>query len=146
MSIKQEIQALSSSTKDLRSFGWTVGGAFIAFYFLLWKALPWAFGWDERNFPLLWQIGLALVVLGTIVPIVLKPIYYAWMSLAVVLGFVMTRVLLTIFFCLIIVPTGLAFRLFGYDPLHRKLDREGSTYWIEKKTLIDDHTRYEKYF
>ena len=139
MSIKQEFNELKSGTRELRQFGWLVGGIF-----LLIGGVAWYFdkGWFEIP---LW-IGGPLVVLGTILPIVLKPFYFAWMGLAVVMGFVMTRVLLTIFFFLVLMPVGLFFKLIRRDALHRKLDKDAATYWIDKEYLIDDRTRFEKFF
>lgn len=141
----EEIRSLSATVKDLRSFGWTVGGALVVLWAVLWGPLPYFFD-KGGNFPLLAYVGLGLAVMGTLAPIVLKPVYYAWMSLAFVLGFVMTRVILTIFFFLVLTPVSLVFRLIGRDALHRKLDRQGPTYWIDKEYLIADRSRYEKFF
>lgn len=139
MSIAQEIKELKSGTRELRQFSWLVGGIF-----LLLGVAGWYFGKGWFEVPL-W-IGGPLVVLGTVVPVVVKPFYYAWMALAVVLGFVMTRVILTIFFLVVLTPVGLLFKLMGRDPLHRKMDKSASTYWIEKSYPIADRTRLEKFF
>ena len=145
MTILEEIRQLPAAAKDLRSFGWVVGGALVVFWAILWGPIPYFFG-KGGNFQILAYIGLALAAVGTVAPLVLKPIYYAWMGLALTLGFVMTRVILTIFFFLVLTPVGLFFKLIGRDALHRKLDREASTYWIDKEYLIADRSRYEKFF
>ncbi len=145
MSIIQEIKKLPAEPSDLRKFGWTVGVAFV----LLWAAFAYAFPYllgKGRSFPLLWQIGAVLIVLGTVLPRILKPVFYAWMTLALALGFVMTRVLLTIFFFLVLTPVGLVFKLIGRDALHRKLDPRAESYWIKKEYLIQDRSRFEKFF
>lgn len=139
MSIAQEVRELKSGTKELRGFGWVVGGVFLAI-----AALGWYKQWTWFEIPL--YIGAPLVVFAAIVPFILKPFYFAWMALAVVMGFIMTRVILTLFFFLVLTPVGLIFRMIRRDALHRKLDREASTYWIEKKYLIEDRSRYEKVF
>lgn len=139
MSIMQEIREIKSGTRELREFGWLVGGIFLAI-----AGGAWYFGKTWFQVPL--YIGAPLVVLGTILPVVLKPVYYFWMSLAAVLGFVMTRVILTIFFFLVITPVGLFFKIIGRDALRRKLDRSAPTYWEEKEYPIDDRTRLEKFF
>ena len=95
--IREEIRALSATTKDLRSFGLTVGAALVVFWIVLWKVFPFVFG-RGGNFPWLAYIGVALAAVGAVAPVVLKPVFYGWMSLAFVLSFVMTRVILTIFF------------------------------------------------
>ncbi|RMH16218.1 MAG: LPXTG cell wall anchor domain-containing protein [Acidobacteria bacterium] len=137
--IRDEIRSLDPQTGDFRNFGWLVGGVFLLLGALFW--------WLGRSwYPVMLWIGGPLVVLGTVAPRLLRPIYWGWMSLAVVMGFVVTRVLLTIFFLLVIIPVGLTFKLIGRDPLHRKLDRRAASYWIPKTYAIDDRSRLEKYF
>jgi len=64
----------------------------------------------------------------------LSPIEWAWMKLAHVMGFVMTRVILTVTYVLIIVPTGLIFKLMGKDLLDRKLNKNAESYWISAES------------
>jgi hypothetical protein len=145
MSIAEEVRALPKDTKSVRSFGLTVGGAFVVLWAIFAYALPWL--WDVGgNYPALWIVGAVLIVLGAVLPALLKPIYYLWMGIAVAIGFVMTRVILTIFFFLVLTPVGLVFRLIGRDALHRQLDREADSYWIDKEYPITDRSRYEKFF
>lgn len=139
MSIREEIRALPTDAVTLRKFGLMVGGVFCLIGgFLLWRDVPWAlvFFW----------IGGPLVLLGAVLPRVLRPIYIGWMTLAVVLGAIMTRVLLTIFFFLVLVPVGLFFRLIGRDALHRTIDRDAASYWIPKEYPIEDRSRLENFF
>ncbi len=145
MSILQEVRELPTGPRDLRKFSLTVGAAFVTLWAIFAYVVPYLFG-GGKDLAVLWQIGVALAVVGTLVPVLVKPIYYAWMTMALALGFVMTRVLLTIFFFLVVTPVALVFRLIGKDPLHRKLDREAESYWIEKQYLIADRTRFEKFF
>lgn len=145
MSILQEVRELPAGPSDLRKFSLTVGTAFV----VLWAVLAWVFPYlfeKGRDLPLLWQIGVALAVVGTLLPALVKPLYYAWMTFALAIGYVMTRLLLTIFFFLVLTPVALVFRLIGRDALHRKLDRSAESYWIDKVHLIADRSRYEKFF
>ncbi|HEX9730953.1 MAG TPA: SxtJ family membrane protein [Thermoanaerobaculia bacterium] len=141
MSIAQEIRELRPDRRELRKFSWVVGGVLLLIAAVLWYRDP-----ASGAAPVLGWIGAALIAAGTLVPLALKPLYYAWMSLAVVLGFVMTRVLLTVFFFLVLTPFALVFRLVGRDSLHRRLDRQSSTYWLDKEYPIRDRTRFEKFF
>ena len=61
------------------------------------------------------------------------------LALAFVLGFVMTRVLLTLVFYLVVVPIGLLMRLAGKDPLHRRRDPEAPTYALDEtlRSILD---------
>ena len=52
------------------------------------------------------------------------------MFLAFVLGVVVSSVVLTIFFYLIVAPIGLLARLVGKDFLNRRFDSDANSYWI----------------
>lgn len=139
MSILQEIRELSPGEPDLRKFSWLVGGILLIIGGVVWYR-------DAGWYPVLLGIGGVLVVVGTVLPLAVKPFYYAWMSLAVVLGFVMTRVILSLFFFLVLTPAGLFFRLIRRDALHRKFDPQAPTYWVKKHYAITDRSRLEKFF
>lgn len=139
MSFRQELAQLPTDKVTLRKFGLMVGGVFAALgAFLLWRDVSWAIFFV--------YLGAPLMVLGAILPNLLRPIYIGWMAMALVLGSIVTRVLLTIFFFIIITPVGLFFKLIGRDALHRKLDRGSETYWIEKEYPITDNSRYKNFF
>jgi hypothetical protein len=76
----------------------------------------------------------------------LKGPYKIWMTLAVVMGFFMSRVILGILFYLVLAPIGLILRLLGKDLLKEKWDQEANTYWIKKEERDFDKKRYEKLF
>ncbi len=141
--IRTELHHLDVGTKALRSFGRVVGLVLLGIAtFILWRR-----GWtlDGLTYTL-GGIGLALIVLGMLLPTVLRPLYRVWMGLALVLGFIMTRVLLTLVFYLAVFPTGIGLRIFGKDPMHRKIDRDAPSYWIKKMYRDDSPKRLERYF
>ncbi|MCI0747552.1 MAG: SxtJ family membrane protein [Verrucomicrobia subdivision 3 bacterium] len=121
MLIREELMRLKTAPRDLRKFGCRVGGVFLLLG--LWFALrnkPWH-AW-------FWIPGAALVGLGAVAPKTLKHVYIAWMASAFLLGFVVSNVLLTIFFYLVLTPVGLFARLIGKDFLERKWTG-ASSYW-----------------
>ncbi|HYB96927.1 MAG TPA: SxtJ family membrane protein [Vicinamibacterales bacterium] len=65
-------------------------------------------------------IGAVLLVLGLVKPALLKYPSAAWWKMAMVLGHINARVILTIAFALMLTPMGLLWRLLGKDPLARK--------------------------
>lgn len=139
--ILDEIRALDTSRASLRSFGAVVGGVFLAIA----AVFAWRAGWDAPAWAE-WMAGVAgvLIVLGLVVPRALRWPYVGWMALAVVLGFVMSRVLLTAVFFGIVLPTGLALRLLGKTPLDRGPDASAATYWHAREA--PDPDRFERYF
>ena len=86
------------------------------------------------------------LVLGVCVPVALKPFYVAWMKIAFVLGWVNTRILLTLMFYLVFTPIGFVMRLLGKDLLDRKLESAKDSYWrpCEKKEVNKED--YERQF
>lgn len=141
--VKDEVRRLDVSRKALRSFGLLVGGVLAAIAFvILWRS-DWHAGHAVQ---VLAGISSVLVLAGLILPAMLKPFYLVWMALAFTLGFVMTRVLLTLVFFLVVTPIGLVMRAFGRDPLHRRIDRSTASYWIRKTYHDDTPGRLEKFY
>ncbi len=130
MSLLKEIEEIQSSKADLRKFGYTLGIAFglLGGYFL-WRGKSFAF----------YVLALAAILLlfGFIAPTLLKPIQKAWMTLALLLGWVMTRVILAIVFYLVVTPIGLLLRLSGKDFMNRHFPGKEDSYWL-------DHAKREK--
>ncbi len=73
--------------------------------------------------------GGMLLVMGAFLPIALKPLFVLWMSLAIILGFFMTRIILGLIFFLIFSPIGLVFRLIKKDHLDEAIDPDTDSYW-----------------
>ena len=66
------------------------------------------------------SIGSILIILGGIAPLILKPIYKIWMIFAVIISWIMTRIILSVLFFSIITIIGLFTRLLGKDFLNLK--------------------------
>ena len=97
-----------------RSFGISVGGVLIAIAaFLAWR------GRMDRA-AIVGGVGAMLVLLGLTAPRLLKWPSDLWWKLAMVLGYVNARVILTIAFALVLTPVGLLWRVLGKDPLARR--------------------------
>jgi hypothetical protein len=97
-----------------RSFGMSVGTVLMAVAaYLAWR------GRVDRA-TILGGIGATLVILGLIAPTLLKWPSAVWWKMAMVLGHINARVILTIAFAIVLTPVGLAWRLLGKDPLARQ--------------------------
>jgi hypothetical protein len=128
------------SSSELRRFGLTVGGIF-----LLLGTLSW---WRGHVRPpiVMWTIGVLLVVPGLVVPTVLGPVRQVWMRFAAILGEVNSRIILGVFFYVVIAPVGFVLRTFVRDPLDRRLDDGRESAWIPRKQVAVDRARYEQQF
>jgi len=62
-------------------------------------------------------VGMVLHVINMIVPIIYRPLAYIWLGLSDAMGLVMSKVLLSIVFFLVVTPIALLRRLFGKDSL-----------------------------
>lgn len=139
MNIRDDIKQLKTTDRDLRKFGLLVGGVFAALgliFFLRHKA-----HWPYFVWP-----GVALIAFGAVLPRALKYVYIAWMSVAFVLGFIISHIILGLFFFLVITPIGLLARLLGKDFLSLKLDRAAKSYWLPREAKAKSLVDYERQF
>lgn len=137
--IIEEIKNIKSGKSNLRQFGITMGIVLILFGGLfLWR--------DKDYYIYLFIIATVFMILGLAVPFVLKPIHKAWMTISIILGWIMTRVILSILFYLVVTPTSWLARLFGKQFLDLKIDKNARSYWIPKKELKLNKADYEKQF
>lgn len=127
------------SPTAIRKFGvlFAVVSSLVALL-LWWKESP-AWRWVLLGIPFF--LGT-----GYLAQPILKPLYIGWMKFAFALGWLNTRILLTVFYYLVITPIGLVIRLTGKDLLSRKLDRNAPSYWIRRAPAPFDPAQYEKQF
>ena len=130
---------MSKKAKNLeRSFGISVGIAL-----LLIAAAVWWRGRTAQSeaFAL---IGAFLLFFGLVRPQLLKYPSAAWWKFAAALGYVNSRILLTLLFSVLLVPIAMLWRLLGKDPLNRRRDQfEG---WTAYPTRYRDRNHFERMF
>lgn len=139
MSIYADLKKLRTGAGDLRKFGLTVGGVFILLGILFLLR-------HRSSYSAFFSAGGLLMAFGIIWPRALKYVYIAWMALAFTLGFVMSNVILTLFFFLVVTPIGLLARLFQKDFLTRKWDKGNRSYWIPSGKELKTAKTYERQF
>jgi len=132
------IEGKKGERAELKKFGLTLGIAFG----LLGGLSLWRGHVFRGGFLTLFSL---VCFLGILQPLRLKPLYKAWMWISAFLGAVMTRVILTLLFYLVVTPLGLLARVFRQKLLERRFDRDASSYWVAvkgRKTNAD----YERQF
>ena len=138
--ILEEIKKIKSGEKDLRSFSRVVGLALAVLGGLATRH-------GKTHGLALLGTGAVLLAVGQTAPGILKPIQKAWMTLALFMGWGMTRILLALLFYLVLTPIGLAARIFGNSFLNLKFkEPDKTTYWISKPRREDGQTKYERQF
>jgi len=124
----------------LRKFGLTTGVIVVILFALF---FPWIF--DMSGMPLWpWIVAVLLWVPAMLIPWVLRPVYTTWMKIGHAIGWVNTRIILGVLFFALVFPMGLIMRLFGKDPMSKKLDNTASSYRV--KSVSEPKDRLEKPF
>jgi len=135
----EELKNIKNEKSDLQKFGITVGVILLIIAgFLFWK--------EKESFQIVFAIGIILFVFGITIPVLLKPVYLVWMIFATILGWFMTRVILSLLFYVIVTPIGLISRLFRKQFLELRWDRYQDTYWNYRATKHVKKESYEKQF
>jgi len=138
--IRAELMQLKTGPRELRRFGLMVGCVLALIAAWLW----WR---GKAAYPLFLGSGGLLIAFGVLFPNGLRAVYLGWMSVAFILGFVVSTVLLTAFFYFIVTPVGLVARLLGNDFLTRKFEPHAQSYWImRKRTGRKPRESYEQQF
>jgi len=137
--LREEIRSIPSRRRDLRNFGLVVGAAFLILAaILLWR--------EKTPWPYFGGIGSALVLGGLLFPARLKPLQKAWMTLAVIMGWFMTRVILTILFFFVVTPIGLIGRIAGKDFMGAPPPAGTESHWHRREEEDIDPKHYERQF
>ena len=124
--------------KDLRNFGITLGTILAVIGAVLYFR-------QKPNSVYFLMISLALLLPALIFPQILKMPYRFWMKLSDIMGWIMTRVILTILFYLVFTPTALILKVIKKDLLNLKIKPNQSSYWLEKKTQLDKQSILKQY-
>ena len=139
MQVLDDIKNIKSGRGELRKFGITLGIVFgLLGGLFLWREKPCYF--------FLFIVAGFFLFFGLLLPIFLKPIHKIWMGFALILGSIMTRVILSILFYLVITPIGLISKLSGKDFLDLKFNKSAVSYWVQRKKIVFEKADYEKQF
>ena len=89
--------------------------------------------------PKLFPVSIILLLLTMAVPKVFRPLAGLWFGLSHVMGQVVSKILLTVAFFLIVTPIGMIRRWKGADSLQLKKWKQGSeSVFVERQGVIQD--------
>jgi hypothetical protein len=137
--ILSEVRDLPTTPKDLRKFGITMA-------VVLGLITGLTFYRGHGVFAVFLVLAIGFLGFGLLKPSLLKQVYFGWMTLAVTLGFFMTRVILTLLFYSAFVVIGFIVRLTNKDILDQQYDSQASTYWKPYEKDRDPKQRLERQF
>ena len=84
----------------------------------------------------LFFVGLVFIFFGFFKPYLLYYPYKLWMRIGDILGWINSRIILTIIYILVLIPISLIMRLFDYDPLKiRRIKAISYKEKINKKSI-----------
>jgi len=134
-----ELKSIKSDKKKLREFGLTIGIVILVLGgFAMWRG--------KTTAPYLLTAGAAFIVLGLTIPAILKPLQKMWMGLGIVLGFFVSRVILSILFYGVMTPIGFIMKMLGKDLLDERIDKTKASYWHERDIAVKPKESYENQY
>lgn len=107
-------------------------GILLPLFFALIGAVCWWRAWSETAASVLWMIAAGAGAVYWLAPPLRRTIYLGWMYAALPMGWMVSHALLAMIYYLVFTPIGLVMRCVGYDPMHRRIDRAATSYWIER--------------
>jgi len=127
----------AATRKELRQFGLLVGAVFTVIG--LW---PFVFRGEPVR---LWAIGIGglLIAFGGILPQLLAPVHKGRMWVGHILGWINTRILLSIVFYALLTPIGLVFRLMGKDTMRQAFAESSTTYRVVRSPRPHSHMKFQ---
>ncbi len=125
------------SKKDLAWFGVLMAAFFGFVGFMAWRRSD-----SHTTATVLWTAGVVLPVLYFAIPPIRRPMFLGWLYAAFPIGWVVSHVLLGAIFYVVFTGVGILMRVFGVDPMTRKLLPEAKTYWIEHRPCDAKPSRY----
>lgn len=103
-----------------------------------WSWVPWL-DWSVA-------VGIALLALCLGTGMMMAPLYKSWMIMALVLGTIMTSLIITVVFFVLITPIGILRRLFrSKSDYTTGFDRSKVSYWIERTSPSDPRSMDKMY-
>jgi hypothetical protein len=138
-------QHIEVNDKKVREFGIVI---FVVVGLILPAVILYKNNWEITRLAQYLFIGSAIFMfLCIIMKQKLSGIYRAWMLLAIGMGFVMTRLIISLVFILLMTPIGLFRRLKGNtvaDSFHDFKKKGESTYWIKREdTYVKESTEQQ---
>jgi hypothetical protein len=87
-------------------------------------------------------IGFIIFIISRLSLRLTKLIYLTLTVVTIPIGFVVSFIVLAIFYFLLITPVAFIFRLVGRDLLHRKFEQDMNSYWVAHNQTED----FDRYF
>ena len=134
-----EIKNINYNKTQIRNFG-----IILSIIFLFFNLFFYLVGKNISN-PLL-ILTPTMLLISLYLPTLIKPIYSIWMLLAIIIGWIMTRIILIIMYYIILTPISLISRLFRKQFLDLNWSNTKSSFWNLKNKNKFNKSDYENQF
>jgi hypothetical protein len=118
---------------QLRRFGLLLGMLFL----ILFDAIPFVRHRAVAVWP--WLVATMLWTMAVTAPRALRLVHRGWVRVGESLGWLNTRVILSLLYFAVILPTGVVMRLMGRDPMRRKFEPAANSYRVPAKPRRQNH-------
>jgi carbamoyltransferase len=146
--IKEERRENNSSVVDTSKFRdrneWKKFGIGLSIILAVFATIQWVRG--NPIFLLFYLTACIILASGLLFPIVLKPLFILFSYIGFGLGWIMTRVILSVLFFLILTPIGLISRLFRKRYLQTNISTNEKSYWEKHKEQTASKEHFEKQY
>jgi len=131
-----------SKFKDQRE--WKKFGIGLSIILTILGTIQWIMG--KSLFPMVYLTAGIVLASGLLFPLILKPLFILFSYIGFTLGWIMTRVILSVLFFLVITPIGLISRLLGKRYLQTNLGTNEPTYWNTHQEQTASKEHFEKQY
>ncbi|MDD5194766.1 MAG: SxtJ family membrane protein [Candidatus Omnitrophica bacterium] len=128
------------TAKEIRKFGITLAAIF---FLTSWLNF---FNGRFANFIFLVVYSSAFFIISLLHVQWLKLLYLIFIKVSQTMGWLNTRLFLSIIYYLVIVPFGLIMKALGNNPLGQIIAKKEGSYWRRKEPPQENITSYEKAF
>ena len=132
---------IKPTEKQLNDFG-TASAIMLAVIAVL---LHWLKGLSGNWALFICALGLLIYLLSRINTHLVRPVYLGLILITFPIGWIISFIVMAVFYFLILTPVGILFKLIKRDPLHRTFDRTADSYWVPHRTA-DSVKRYFNQF
>jgi hypothetical protein len=90
-------------------------------------------------------VGGLLTTLGLVAPALIRPLFLGLSFVTIPIGMVISELAIATIFYGVLMPLAIFFRLLGRDALRLRIDRNASSYWLDKKQPKNGTSYYRQF-
>jgi len=141
-----DLQKLDRGPSVMRKFG-----LFSALIFLLLGLMITYKHWNDpvtctKGALVFFGLTAAFTILAMVYPNALKPVNIIMSFIAMIIGWLLTRVILALMFYTVFFIFGFIMKIIGKDSLKRKINRNSPSYWVKREDYCFDKERCKRLF